>query len=197
MEKKVLITAIALTVLLSSCSNPGVFFSVWRGNNAFAGGDYQTANTEYLASLDKEIFEDYISYNLANVYYALGEGEAASEEWKKAAFTGNLELMFRIMYNRGLYEFQSGNYETAFNSFRKALEINPESYDAKINLEYSLRRMNAGANSTEGSAAGAQDSGNGEISGEIMRVLEFIKQKDAGLWTANEEKSMSTEGRDW
>ncbi|MDC7226307.1 MAG: tetratricopeptide repeat protein [Spirochaetales bacterium] len=197
MEKRILIAAAAAAVVLSACSNPAVYFSVWQGNNAFAGGDYQTANTEYLASMEKDVYTDYLSYNLANVYYALGEGEAASAEWKEAAFTSSRELLYRTMYNRGLFEFESGNYETAFDLFRKALEINPESLDAKINLEYSLRRMNAGANSSEASAAGAQNSGSDEVSDEIMRVLEFIKQKDAGIWTANEEENVVTGGKDW
>ena len=197
MAKRVLILLAVITALFTSCSNPGVYFSVWKGNNAFVSGDYQTANTEYLSSLEKEFFEDYISYNLANVYYALGEGEAASEEWKQAAFSGDPDLLFRTMYNRGVYEFESGNYETAFELFRKALEINSGSFDAKINLEYSLRRMNSGANSSESSAAGAQDSGKKEIPDEVMRVLEFIRQKDAGLWTANEEKNVVTGGNDW
>ena len=198
MEKRFLIVFAAVIVFLTSCSNPAVYYSVWRGNNAFVSGDYQTANTEYLSSLDREVFQDYISYNLANVYYALGEGEAASGEWKNAAFTSDKTLLFRTAYNRGVYEFESGNYETAFELFRKALEINPESHDAKINLEYSLRRMNAGANASEGSATGAQESeGDDQVSDEIMRVLEFIKQKDAGLWTANEEKNVITGSKDW
>jgi tetratricopeptide (TPR) repeat protein len=170
---------------------------VWRGNNSFAGGDYQTATTEYLNSLKYEVHPAYVSYDLGNVYYALGEAEAAVEEWKNAAFSDNAELIYRTMYNRGVLEFESGRYEEAFKLFRRALEINPESISAKINLEYSLRRMNASANAVEGSAAGAEVSDKNEISDEIKRVLEFIKQKDASNWTVNEEENVITDEKDW
>lgn len=197
MEKIFLIISAVFILLLASCSNPYVYYSVWNGNNSFDGGDYQSANTAYLKSLQYEIHKEYISYNLANVYYALGEGEAAQSEWKKASFTGNSDLLFRTMYNRGVLEFESGSYEDAFNSFKKALEINPDSIDTKINLEYSLRRMNSGSNASDGSASGAELTENKETSDEIQRVLEFIKQKDAGLWTVNEEAPVVTDERDW
>ena len=196
MEKRILIFA-AAAALLSSCSNPAVYLDVLHGNNAFAGGDYQTANTDYINALQKDVFRDYVSYNLANVYYALGEAEAAAGEWKNASSSGSSELTYRTMYNRGVLEFESGNYQSAFELFRKALEIKPDSFNAKINLEYSLRRINSGNTAVDGSAAGAQQGAGDSISDEIMRVLEFIKRKDSGLWSANEEENVVTGEKDW
>ncbi len=197
MEKYVLILTAAVVILLSSCSNPAAYYEVWSGNNSFVGGDYQEANTKYLNASKSGVYSDYISYNLANVYYALGEGGAASEEWKKAAFSGNRNLLFRTMYNRGVYEFESGNYNSAFELFRKSLEINPDSLNAKINLEYSLRRMTASNNAQQGSASGADIKETDEVSDEIMRVLEFIKQKDATVWEVNRNENVVTGEKDW
>ena len=197
MEKLFLVITAVLVLLVSSCSNPAVYFSVWRGNNSFAGGDYQTANTEYLGSLEKNVHADYVSYNLGNVYYALGEGEAAASEWKKATLSGNPELLFRTMYNKGVLEFERGRYQEAFESFRKALEINSNSRDAKINLEYSLRRMNASSNAVEGTAAGAEVTKSNEVSDEIQRVLEFIKKKDASVWKPADDENVNTGEKDW
>ncbi len=196
MEKILLVLAAAL-LFFSSCSNPTVYYSVWKGNNAFVAGDYQSANTEYLGALDKGTHVDYISYNLANVYYALGEGEAALDEWKTASFTGDPELLFRTMYNKGVLEFERGRYEDAFSSFKKALEINSESRNAKINLEYSLRRMKASANAAEAASSGAEASKKNEIPDKIQRVLQFIKQKDASSWKASTEENIQTGVNDW
>ncbi len=196
--EKIFLTIIASSVILiASCSNPSAYLSVWVGNNSFVSGDYQTANTEYLEAMKKNVHTDYISYNLANVYYALGEGEAAAGEWKNAAFSGNPELLFRTMYNKGVLDFETGKYQDAFESFKKALQIKPESMNAKINLEYSLRRMNAGSNAVEGSAAGAQASEKKEVPDEIQRILEFIRKKDAGIWRANGEENIETTENDW
>lgn len=197
MERFILIITAACLLFLTSCSNPAVYYSVWRGNNSFAGGDYQAANTAYLKVLDDEDYSSYVSYNLANVYYALGEGDAASAEWEKSIFTNNINLKFSTMFNRGVLEFETGNYDDAFSSFREALELNPENMDAKINLELSLRRMNANVDVSETGAAGAGESGGNETSDEIKRILEFIKQKDAGLWSARQEEKIDTGERDW
>jgi tetratricopeptide (TPR) repeat protein len=197
MEKFLLAAAAVCMLIFTSCSNPTVYYSVWRGNNSFAGGDYQAANTSYLKVLDNEDHSAYVSYNLANVYYALGEGDAAAAEWEKAVFANNRELKFRTMYNRGVLEFETGNYDDAFSSFKEALKIAPDDRNAKINLEYSLRRMNANVDVSESSAAGAGESDSDEVSDEIKRILEFIKRKDAGLWSVREEDNITTGERDW
>jgi len=197
MEKFLLAIAVVFILIFSSCSNPSVYYSVWSGNNAFAGGDYQTSNTAYLKALEGDVHSAYVNYNLANVYYALGEGDAASAEWEKAVFTDSRELMFRTVYNRGVLEFETGNYEDAFGSFREALELNPDSLDSKINLEYSLRRMNANVDASETSASGAGSSDDGGSSDEIKRILEFIKRKDAGLYSVREEEITTAGENDW
>ena len=197
MEKLVLVLTLFFALFISSCSNPAAYYTVWSGNNSFAGGDYQEANTAYLKALQGEVYSSYVNYNLGNVYYALGEGDAAAAAWEKAVFTESRELMFRTVYNRGVLEFETGNYEEAFGSFRDALELKPESLDAKINLEYSLRRMNADADSSQGSASGAGDSGDDSGSDDIKRVLEFIKRKDAGLWSVRDEADTGGGELDW
>ncbi|MDC7127062.1 MAG: tetratricopeptide repeat protein, partial [Spirochaetales bacterium] len=184
-------------IILTSCSNPGVYFSVWNGNNAFDRGDYQAANTKYLRALKNDVHTPFVNYNLANVYYALGEAEAAADEWQKSAITKNHELLFRTLYNRGVLEFERGQYQQAFHSFRKALEVQPDSLAAKINIEYSLRRMNASQNPAQKSAAGADVTDDDGLSDEVARVLEFVKQKDSGMWQASEEGSAQTDARDW
>lgn len=197
MEKRLLISITALTILLSSCSNPAVYYSVWQGNNLYAGGEYQDATTAYLSALDKNVFSDYISYDLANVYYALGEADAASSEWERAALTNDNELLFRTLYNRGVLEFESGRYQQAFDLFKNALKIQPANRNAKINLEYSLNRINSSANTAESSAAGAQVADDEGIPNEIQRVLEFVRKKEAVSWEPNEDSSSVTSENDW
>ena len=195
--ERLFLAAAAAVLLLASCSNPAAYYSVWNGNNYYASGDYQKANTSYLKALESEQYSGYVHYNIGNVYYSLGEAAAADEEWEKAVFSSSDELLFRTLFNRGVLEFETSRYETAFNLFREALEINPSSISAKINLEYSFRRMNANSNPSAGSAAGARE-GAGELPDEIHRVLEFIKRKDAGLWSVREDESELRDGeKDW
>jgi tetratricopeptide (TPR) repeat protein len=197
MEKRLLIIIAVLIVSVSSCSNPAVYYSVWQGNNLYASGEYQDATNSYLSALDKGVFSDYISYDLANVYYSLGEASAALKEWEKAALTRDNDLLFRTMYNKGVLEFESGRYQEAFELFKKALKIQPGNRNAKINLEYSLNRINSSANTAESSAAGAEVTEKKEITNEIQRVLDFIRKKESGSWKPNEEEGSLAPENDW
>ena len=197
MEKYFLIFITVLVLLVSGCADPGVFYSVWNGNNDFARGDYQSANIAYLRALQGGVYSDYISYNLATVYYALGEAPAAMAEWENSSRSLDDDVLFRTVYNRGVLNFELGRYTEAFEDFKNALIINPGDMDAKINLEYSLRRMSANNNPVESSASSATNSDSGETSDEIRRVLQFIKRKDSSTWQPVEEQEVEKGVRDW
>lgn len=197
MEKRLLRLILILFITVSSCSNPVVYYSVWQGNNLFTGGDYQDATTSYLSVYDKGRFTDYISYNLANVYYALGEADAAYNEWEKALEAEDSELLFRTMYNKGVLEFESGKYEQAFDLFKKALKIMPGSREAKINLEHSLKRIDSGTNTAESSVSGADIAGNDELPDDVQRILEFVKKKEADNWKPGDDNTNIPTENDW
>ena len=70
-----------LFFLLGSCKvlEPG--FSVLRGNYFYQQGRYQDALLFYLKGEDTGKYSGRIAYNVGNVYYALGEGQAALQIW--------------------------------------------------------------------------------------------------------------------
>ena len=82
--EKYFLTGLILSLILinSSCSNSQIYIDVIEGNYAFSRGEYQEANLAYLKVKGEEPFDEYISYNLGNVYYALGEIDSAFEEWE-------------------------------------------------------------------------------------------------------------------
>ena len=57
--------------------------------------------------------------------------------------------------------------------------------------------MTASNNAQQGSASGADIKETDEVSDEIMRVLEFIKQKDATVWEVNRNENVVTGEKDW
>ncbi|MCK5735892.1 MAG: hypothetical protein KAH21_05410, partial [Spirochaetaceae bacterium] len=62
-------------VLFGSCRDSASSAEVLQGNMSFARGQYQKSILKYLgAGGSGKTGKDVISYNLANVYYALGEG---------------------------------------------------------------------------------------------------------------------------
>ena len=195
--EKLFLTFLAIsTLFLSSCSNPSANFFVWRANNFFSKGEYQFSINNYLAALKKNTNKSYINYNLGNTYYSLGESNAALSEWENAIITKDKKVIFRVLFNRGVLEYELGQYKRAFNSFRSALEIQPDSMDAKVNLEYSLKKMNAGSNNSSATIKKAPSAGDTPLSDSDNRVLGFIKQKETFIFI-DSPKEYEENSMDW
>jgi Ca-activated chloride channel family protein len=79
-------------------------------------------------------------YNRGCAAYQNGDFQGA-----KAAFSSVLrrtedeEIRFRSAYNLGNAAFKEGDFESAIEQYKEALMLNPESEDAKHNLELALR----------------------------------------------------------
>ena len=55
--------------------------------------------------------------------------------------TENEEIQFKTAYNLGNAAFKENDFESAVAQYKEALLLNPESEDAKYNLELSLREL--------------------------------------------------------
>jgi len=186
--------SLLLILLSSSCRNSAPAARVLAGNMSFGRGQYQKAILQYLeADDDVELGRDAVLYNLANVYYALGEGDAALRSWSMAEeLTEDVDVLFRIAFNRGVLYYNWGRYDEAYRSFRRALVLRPSDVDAKINLEDSLSRIRTAGPQN---AAGENQSVNGDDE-EGRRLLDYIKRKEADTWTGQADDS-DERPRDW
>jgi Ca-activated chloride channel family protein len=189
-----LIPVVLSVVLFASCRDSASSAEVLEGNMFFARGQYQKSILKYLgAGGSGNTGKDVISYNLANVYYALGEGDAALRLWAVAENeTDNSDILFRVAFNRGVLYYHWGRYDEAYRAFRRALTIRPQDIEAKINLEDSLSRIPS-AVPRESPAGDTQIDSNTEDS---RHLLDYIKRKEADTWlTRSETAGGSTE--DW
>ncbi|MBN2510167.1 MAG: tetratricopeptide repeat protein [Spirochaetales bacterium] len=183
----------AVVIVLAGCTNPEAYYRTIRGYYSYHQGKYQEANVQYLVMRKKEFAPDIISYNLGNVYYVLGETDAAEEEWLNASLSSDTELLFRLYFNRGNMYYEKGEFELSYQYFRKALELYPDNLDAKHNLEMSLGRLNtADADPQQEEAS----SGDGELSDDVERVLQYIRRKEESEWISGNEDTASSR-RDW
>ncbi len=182
-----------LALLFTSCRGAEPSAAVLSGNLSYGRGLYQKAILHYLDAEDTaEVGKDVIFYNLANVYFALGEGDAALRAWSQAEnATDDTDLLFRIQFNRGVLYYQRGHYDEAYRAFREALLIRPSDFDAKVNLEESLSRVRATASTN----SPAESSG-GEGDAENQRLLDYVRRKEADAWTSMEDAGDS-DTRDW
>ncbi len=104
-------------------------------------GDYQGAVDELLASLaaDEGLVDDMdfdTNYYLAEAYSKLGEYDKAKEVYDAIlALRGKDSTAF---YLRGTVELASGNHDSAYTDFAKAITLNPRDYSMIILIYKSL-----------------------------------------------------------
>lgn len=110
--------ALAL-VTLASCGSADAF-AVTRANRLFREGYAHEAAALYLKAGAGE--EPVASYNLANVFAALGEQAPARAMFDVAMAEEEAGIVARSWYNIGVEAFSRGAYAEAAASFRKALE---------------------------------------------------------------------------
>ncbi len=176
MESRILIVlTVFFSILTVSCRNPGMYVRVFSGNYAYSRGDYQDANLMYINAGTAGKYEDYISYNLGNVYYALGESSSALKKWDISMRSLSKEVEFSSFYNRGVLLFELSRYEEAYDSFKRALELDSADINAKIDLEYCLLKMSTGSTGSS-KAAVVKNTIKKDKKDDAMRILDFVKR---------------------
>ena len=173
-----------LVWILTGCSKLGPYLQVAQGARAYANGDYQQANIAYIEASKSGMYEEWVAYDLGAVYFALGEVDAAESEWQIADDTLDEDLSYRVHFNLGVLLYERGSYAQAYEKFRNALEINPAGIAAKINLELTIQKMEVNdGNSTP--PASPQSAG--ESSGEIDRIMNYLKKMEGEVWESTEK----------
>jgi tetratricopeptide (TPR) repeat protein len=195
LEKYLLILLFPL--LFASCTPYRTHWQVLKGNYEYINGRYQSAAVSYLGILEEPNGQDeVIHYNLGNVFYALGETTASEDEWNKALGGADPELQFRTLFNMGNLYYELSQYRSAFESFREALILKPDSKETKRNMELTLLRL--GSQQEEDRVAPAGGSVAGDISSEeVDRILQYIKRKEESQWVSQHGGDQESDGPFW
>jgi Flp pilus assembly protein TadD len=178
----------------------GATVRVLQGNFRFGRGEDALASLRYLQALggsDGERWSPWVLYDLGTQYVALGELEAglrrlgeAIEAEAPGESRGLRELAFRRAFNFGVARFEAGQFEEAAWSFIEALRRKPDDWDAKHNLELSIRsslgRAQRGASSPPSAARGGE---------QARRQLERLHEQEEPAWTS--APSTEAYARDW
>ena len=132
------VTAIALYPLLVGFGDsPETRNS--RGNRYYRQEKFDEALTEYRSAqvLAPELAE--LFFNAGDALYRKGVLPDAIREFAKASGSADSLLAAGAYYNAGTASLSMGDLETAIDSFKASLRIDPTDPDAKHNLELALR----------------------------------------------------------
>lgn len=190
----VLIVLAGAAMMFSGCSAPHV--ETMLGNFSYRNGDYQESLVRYISAAEETRLTGWARFNLGDAYYALGEWDSAREEWARAG-SADGDARFAGLFNLGVIAYHGGEYEEAYEFFRRAVVLRPEDRDAKINLEISYRRMDMrremGRRIREPEdqqvQLGEEDPGG--------RLLEFVNLIEKKQWIAPKEQPSESYAEDW
>ncbi|GHV73334.1 hypothetical protein AGMMS49940_06360 [Spirochaetia bacterium] len=192
---------VVLFLCITSCgSSVSGKLMMLRGNFFNAQGMYTEAILAYLEALTLPETAPYAEYSLGSVYLALDESAAALQHFSAAeeGLTNVLrkdhrELIYRIHYNSGVVRFHDGDFASAADQFRTALETDGSRIEAKRNLELSLLSL-----SYQNSGAAASLSLNVQEEQKGPQVLfDYIRRKEQDQWKSREWAEDVSSGPDY
>jgi len=125
---------------------------VARGNRHYDAGAFQAAIDAYEKALGQGGDAAKIHFDIGTALYKLGEPlepgnertvllDRAEAEFRLGADTSDGRLKASAYHNLGNAHFVRERYRDAIDAYKRALRANPESDDARYNLELALRKL--------------------------------------------------------
>lgn len=115
---------------------------VRKGNRDFRKGDMKEAEIDYRKALVKDSSSVAANYNLANTLYKMGDMEQAAKVYDNIRETApESEIAAGWYYNRGNVASERKDWQTAVDSYRQSLLLNPSDTDAKENYIYAKEML--------------------------------------------------------
>lgn len=135
-----------LIFLISSCSKVDrARLNFLSGYIAWKQNDWNKAASNFFKSIDlsEEVedvkIKDYSDFAIGSIYLMQNEDASALSRFEKINENTDKNLNSYIYYQKGIIAFKNHEYEKAVRLFKKSLELKPDSVDAKINFELSMR----------------------------------------------------------
>ena len=198
----ILFSLLLFSILLSvvtGCKIDSGRLRVLRGNYYYRHGDYDKSLLDYFHLLSaKERSTDegkaILKYDIGNVYFMLGEFDAAVGKYLGLIESKFSEVRFRASFNLGCIYYQSGDFNEAARFFRKALFEKPADIDTKINLELTLKKL---LKAEEEKPVDRKNTKRGDMQNTALKLLEHVSVMEEKFWRSRVSKDTSKEYTDW
>lgn len=185
-----LLVCIFLPFLNTSCSFPVKDASLLLEGAFYANQDaYDKATFVFIKVLERaeqegdKNLEQYALYNLSHTYMKQNEDESAKNRLSQIKPDAPDHILFASFYNQGLIAYEKGDFLKAFENFKEALLVKPQSRDAKINLELSLQQTISAK--PIGESLLSEFSETDELSDAHNSVFTLIRESEENRWKNN------------
>ena len=192
-----------LIFLISSCSKlDRARLNFLSGYIAWKQNDWNKAASKFFKSMDlsEEIedvkIKDYSDFAIGSIYLMQNEDASALSRFEKINENTDKNLNSYIYYQKGIIAFKNHEYEKAVRLFKKSLELKPDSVDAKINFELSMRYQKKEKEKLPNSKSAAviEDK---ETDLSEKTILNLIRQKEKEQWQKKEQENKQPQAFDY
>ena len=191
-----------LIFLISSCSKLDVArLNFLSGYIAWKQNDWNKAASKFFKSIDlsEEIedvkIKDYSDFAIGSIYLMQNEDASALSRFEAINENTDKNLDSYIYYQKGIIAFKNHEYEKAVRLFKKSLELKPDSVDAKINFELSMRYQKKQKEKLPNSKSAAVIEDKADLSEKT--ILNLIRQKEKEQWQKKEQENKQPQAFDY
>ena len=192
-----------LIFLISSCSKVDrARLNFLSGYIAWKQNDWTKAASKFFKSIDlseelkDEKIKDYSDFAIGSIYLMQNEDASALSRFEKINENTDKNLDSYIYYQKGIIAFKNHEYEKAVRLFKKSLELKPDSVDAKINFELSMRYQKKQKEKLPNSKSAAVIE-NKEADLLEKTILNLIRQKEKEQWQKKEQENKQPQAFDY
>ncbi|UTD12781.1 tetratricopeptide repeat protein [Treponema denticola] len=192
-----------LIFLISSCSKVDrARLNFLSGYIAWKQNDWNKAASNFFKSIDlseelkDERIKDYSDFAIGSIYLMQNEDASALSRFEKINENTDKNLNSYIYYQKGIIAFKNHEYEKAVRLFKKSLELKPDSVDAKINFELSMRYQKKQKEKLPNSKSAAviEDK---EADLSEKTILNLIRKKEKEQWQKKEQENKQPQAFDY
>lgn len=192
-----------LIFLISSCSKlDRARLNFLSGYIAWKQNDWNKAASKFFKSIDlseelkDEKIKDYSDFAIGSIYLMQNEDASALSRFENINENTDKNLDSYIYYQKGIIAFKNHEYENAIKFFKKSLELKPDSVDAKINFELSMRYQKKEKEKLPNSKSAAviEDK---ETDLSEKTILNLIRKKEKEQWQKKEQENKQPQAFDY
>lgn len=183
----------------TSCSSDTV--KIFKGTNYYQQKKFQKAVKCFVEVAENPAEKNqksqaYAIYNLGTTYSMLGEDEIALEKFLQVKNDAPENVKYAAFYNAGIIYYKNGDFENASEYFKKAIQTDNSKEDAKINMEISMKMIQAKTHQNQANAFLASQNQNKE--NELKdKIFKHIRENDKKQWKNSETNQIQDLATDY
>lgn len=179
-----------LVFLYCSCSidfKPKM--NVLHGSLAWTRSQWSSATLSFMETLietENKDLQDYALLGLATVYLSQEAYNSADLRLNSISEDASKQLLSARWYQAGIASYKNNLFEEAAHNFKKSLELEPSSIDAKINYELSIQAL-VSVSTPKAQGPSAFEESKEKTEG-MESIFEYIQKKEGEKWKSAESQ---------